>query len=230
MEMKIKDVCSKNPTFVLSLGVFSITFFLILAFLPNRHGLELLLFYMYMTVACTFLPLPTPQLVILIGPLFNPYLIAVVGGIGTCLGTLIDYGLFSYALRYEKISKFRNTRIYKYCVRFFRKIAFITLVISAFTPIPFDLFRFLVISMGYNKLKYVLAVFCGRAPRYFLLAKVDLAVDKLPYYKEILFGSLGLMIVIALGKDVFKRIKPQKPHDEPCQYVQNINGRENEYE
>ena len=87
MEMKIKDVCSKNSTLVLSLGVFSITFFLILVFLPNRHGLELLFFYIYMTVACTFLPLPTPQIVILIAPHFNPYLIA-------------DEGKFSGVVRY----------------------------------------------------------------------------------------------------------------------------------
>jgi len=163
-----------------------------------------------MTVACTFFPLPTPQLVIKYGEWFNPYLVASVGGIGTTLGTLIDYGLLTYAFRYEKVNKIRKARIYRYIVRFFHKIAFISLLVAGFTPIPFDPFRFLAISMKYSKIKYILAVFIGRSLRYFLLAKAGHDYD-IP--NSILIWTLVLMIIITLIREIVKRVKSNKQEE-----------------
>ena len=203
----VRETGKKYPTFVISLGVFFLTIFSILPFFPYQRSGKLIFFFVYMTVACTAIPLLTPQLVIRYGAWFNPYLIAIIGGIGTCLGTLIDYGLLSFAFRYEKVNKIKSTRIYQYSARFFHKIAFISMVVAGFTPIPFDPFRFLAISMGYSKLKYVLAVFIGRSTRYFLLAEVGKEFD-IP--GSILWGSFALMTIIALVTEIYRRIKSRR--------------------
>lgn len=202
--MGIKGICRRYPSLVISLGAFVLTILLIFTFLHNQRGVKLTFFFLYMTAACTFFPLPTPQIVIKYGELFNPFLVAIIGGIGTTLGTLIDYGLFSFAFRYEKVNRINKTRIYQYSVRFFQKIAFISLVVAGFTPIPFDPFRFLAISMKYSKIKYVLAVFISRSLRYFLLAKVG---EEYGIPDSILWGSLALMIVAALVREIFKKLK-----------------------
>lgn len=45
-------------------------------------------------------------------------------------------------------------------------------MVAAFTPIPFDPFRFLAIASGYNRTGYLAAIFVGRAPRYYFLAQL----------------------------------------------------------
>ena len=50
--------------------------------------------------------------------------------------------------------------------------AFVCLVFTGFTPIPFEPFRFAAILARYNLLLYLLAVLVGRFPRYYLIALI----------------------------------------------------------
>ncbi len=125
-----------------------------------------------MSVAMTFFPLPTHPYVIYVGEQYAPWLVAVVGGVATCVAGLIDYLLLSLLMRYQRIRKLQQSSWYLRFSAFFRSMAFVTLVVAAFTPIPFDPFRFLAITTEYDKKKYILAIFVGRAPRYFILARV----------------------------------------------------------
>lgn len=129
-------------------------------------------YFFYMTLACTFFPLPTPPTVIYMGELHSPLVVAVVGGVASCLAGLIDYSLFLLLIRQKKVRAFQQSSFYEKCAAFFKKIAFVSLVVAAFTPIPFDPFRFLAIASGYNRGGYLAAIFVGRAPRYYLLAKL----------------------------------------------------------
>jgi membrane protein YqaA with SNARE-associated domain len=206
-----------------------------------------------MTLACTFFPLPTPQLIMDFGGRFDPILVAIVGAIGTCIAGLIDYTVITYVLKflsssfssapstpdsvvditngcshnqtwrnkirrylfevgskyYEKIASLRQTRTYKYCTWLYNRVTFISLVIAGFTPIPFEPFRFLAAATKYSRGRYALAIFIGRAPRYYILGKFQ---RMLHIPRSILIGSIFLILIIALVRMLWKRKYQKNPN------------------
>ncbi len=187
---------------------------------PFQQSLKLLFLLVYMTFACTFFPLPTPQIIMDYGGRgFDPILVAVVGGIGTCIASLIDYTMITFIFDYKKFAKLKQTKTYKYCAWFYNKVAFISLVIAGFTPIPFEPFRFLAAAAKYNRGKYVLAIFIGRAPRYYLLAKFQ---HLFPIPRSILIGSILLILIIGLIRLLWNRRIQKKTMQEHI-YEENVN-------
>jgi len=172
-----------------------------------------------MTFACTFFPLPTPQIIMDYGGIFDPIMVAMVGAIGTCVAGLIDYTVITYIFKVKKVAKLKQTKTYKYCAWFYNKVAFISLVIAGFTPIPFDLFRFLAAATKYNRGKYVLSIFIGRAPRYYLLAKLQ---HLLLIPRSILIGSIPLILIIGLIRVLWNRRIQKKTMQEHI-YEENVN-------
>ena len=192
---------------VLALGIIAyiLIIFLIFLFLPYQRGVDLLKFFVYMTAGTTFIPLPTPAWVMLYGERFDPVLIAFAGSIGTAMACLPDYPLISYAFKYEKIAKLKTTKLYQFSLRFFNKAPFISLVIAAFTPIPWEPFRFLAAAAKYNRFRYILSVFLGRTPRYFLLAKLQRDFLSIP--DKWLWGSILLLLLIELMRRCLRKPK-----------------------
>ena len=107
------------------------------------------------------------------GAEYGPALAAVLGGIGSCISGLVDYVLVTVIFRYERIAQLKATRTYRYFERLFNKLPFIALVIAAFTPIPFEPIKIVACATGYSRIKFVLAIFVGRTPRYFLLGMLQ---------------------------------------------------------
>ncbi|RKY67690.1 MAG: hypothetical protein DRQ02_06605 [Candidatus Latescibacterota bacterium] len=136
------------------------------------HPDSLFGYFFYMSVALTFFPLPTPPVVVYMGEYHPAFLVALVGGIGSCLAGLIDYSIVSLLLRLKKLSRLQQSKVYKKYGNVFRKFAFWGMIITAFTPIPFDPIKLMAITARYDKVKYTSAIFLGRAPRYFILAKL----------------------------------------------------------
>lgn len=161
-------------------------------------------YFFYMTLACTFFPLPTPPTVIYMGELHHPIVVAVVGGVASCLAGLIDYSLFLRLIRQRKVRAIQESGFYRKCAAFFKRIAFISMVVAAFTPIPFDPFRFLAIASGYNRAGYMAAIFVGRAPRYYLLARLGGRWHIPPAF---IVASLILLMVISVFRNK-KQIRP----------------------
>jgi membrane protein YqaA with SNARE-associated domain len=197
---------------ILSLAAYTVTSLALICFLPSQQSLEMIFLLTYMTCACTFFPLPTPQIIMAYGGRFNPILVAVVGAIGTCMAGLIDYTVMTYVLEFKKIAKLKETNIYRYCTWLYNKIAFISLVIAGFIPIPFEPFRCLAGATRYSKGKYVLALFIGRGLRYYLLVKIQ-CVFHIP--RSILIGSIVLIGVIIMIKIIYRKVsqsrKPELP-------------------
>ena len=208
---KLSILRDKWRVLILSLTVYVVTVVILICSFPLQQSLELLFLLVYMTFACTFFPLPTPPIIMDYGGRFNPILVAIVGAIGTCMAGLIDYTVITYVLKYEKIAKLKQTKTYKYCAWLYNKIAFISLVIAGFTPIPFEPFRFLAGATKYNRGKYVLALFIGRAPRYYLLAKLQ-RMFHIP--RSILIGSILFILVIGLIRAFWNKIIQKKVRQE----------------
>jgi len=172
------------------------------------QALDLLFYFAYMTIACTFIPLPTPQLAMGYGDRFGPALAAVLGGIGSCISGLIDYVLVNVAFRHEKIAPIKTTRTYRYIERLYNKSPFIALVIAAFTPIPFEPIKIVACANEYSRIKFVLAIFAGRAPRYFLLGVLQR--DWLSIPNVYLYGSIFVLIEIGIIRRLLKMQKGRK--------------------
>ena len=128
---------SKWRLLILFLAVYIVTAIILIISFPFQKSLELLFLLLYMTFACTFFPLPTPQIIMDYGGNFDPILVALISGIGTCMAGLIDYTVITYILKHKKATKLKQSKTYIYSAWLYNKIAFISLVISGFTLIPF---------------------------------------------------------------------------------------------
>jgi len=207
---KLAILKDKWRVMILSLAAYVMTAIVIICALSFQESLELIFLLTYMTFACTFFPLPTPQIIMDYGGRFDPVLIAIIGAIGTCMAGLIDYTVITYIFKHEKVAKLKQTKIYGYCSWLYNKIAFISLVIAGFTPIPFEPFRFLAGTTRYNRGKYVLAIFVGRMPRYYLLAKLQ---GYLHIPRTILIGSILLISIIVMIRVICREFSESRKPD-----------------
>jgi membrane protein YqaA with SNARE-associated domain len=140
---------------------------------PELARVEILtLYFLYMSVACTFLPLPTAWIVLWAAREIDPISVALIGTVGTCIANMHDYYIVHSLLRLRRVKKARETTFYKQLVAWFHKAPFITLTAASFLPIPIDMVRILAVSAGYPRPQYALATFAGRLPRYLLLAYI----------------------------------------------------------
>jgi membrane protein YqaA with SNARE-associated domain len=170
------------------------------------HILDLLFYFTYMAAACTFFPLPTPQVVIDYAQRYGSMqyglvLIALLGGIAFCISALIDYSMVTLALRNGKIGKIKETRTYRYVERFFHKCPFVILMVAAFTPIPLEPVKLIACASRYRRAKFLLACFVGRTSRYYLLGKF---VGNIP--REYLYGSIVVLVMIEVIRRLVKRL------------------------
>lgn len=132
--------------------------------------MELLKFIGFMFIACTFIPLPADTYLLYSTKYFSPLFLGVVGGLINALAVLCEKFFIKLVL---KAKKFENLVVFfneSSFTKLFQKNLFLSLVISAFSFIPFEPFRLIAITKNYNNAKYFLATFIGRGFRYFLLA------------------------------------------------------------
>ncbi|MBD3181862.1 hypothetical protein GF312_06195 [Candidatus Poribacteria bacterium] len=209
-EIKLKEGNSPKPhilaTLLLSVSAFAVvSLWLFIAFFQD--AVELWLYFAYITIACTLLPLPTPQVIMLYGQRFDPYFIALLGTVGFCISGLFDYILVNLALRYHRVSKLKNTKTYAYLERIFHKVPFVSLSIAAFTPLPFDPVKFLACTTCYSKIKFTIAMFIGRFPRCLLLGVLqrELLIKRLYLYL-----SIPVVVAIVLTYLFVKHLRQEK--------------------
>ena len=174
---------------------------------PDR-AVDLWFYFAYMTIACTFLPLPTPQIVMDYCTRFSPIiLIPVIGGIGSTISVAIDYALVAVIFRYEKFAGIKMTRTYLYVERIFNKAAFVCLLIGTLIPTAFEPIKLLACVARYNMVKYLLATFTGRTSRYFILGMIQRGVN---FPRWLLYGSILVMVIVEVARRSLKRAKGKR--------------------
>lgn len=165
----------------------------------------LLDYFLYLSLACQFIPLPTIPAIGLAAKVFHPMLVSVVGAAGTAIANLNDYAILGWLFRHKKVKKVRDIRSYRRFLHFFDKRPFLTLTVGAFLPIPIDVVRLIAISRAYAFWKYMMAAFVGRVPRYLIIAYLG---KELPAkYILILFG---ISVIPAVAKFVSDMIKKRR--------------------
>jgi membrane protein YqaA with SNARE-associated domain len=140
----------------------------------------------YMSLCCTFLPLPTTWIVLLLAsnevalvqdPLWRAVIVASAGAIGTMMANLNEYHLLTYLLRKRRVGRVRQTRWYRVAAEWFSVSPFTVLLAIALVPIPVDVVRWLAIAYRYPRTRYATAYGVGRWLRYALLAGVAIWLD-----------------------------------------------------
>lgn len=128
---------------------------------------------LYTSVACTFLPLPTAWIILWAARTVDPWAVALVATLGTCIANVHDYYIVNALCRLGRVRQARQSRLHEDAVRWFHRAPFLTLVVASFAPIPIDVVRLLAVSTDYPRRRYVAATFVGRFPRYLLLAALS---------------------------------------------------------
>ena len=165
---------------------------------PGHPRLEVLsALLLYMSVACTFLPLPTAWIVLWAAREAGPVPVALVATLGTCIANLHDYYIVSGLCRLGRVRQARRTRSYARAVGWFGRAPFLALAAASFVPISVDAVRLLAISAGYPRRAYVLATFAGRFPRYLLLAVLG---HELHFSNRAIVAVLVVMALVGLSK------------------------------
>lgn len=166
---RLGQVTRQKPLF---LGTGAVLVFVLgYLLLKGGAGSQLIGFFAYMSVACTLIPLPTPPVVMALGEMFHPFIVGSLGAFGNCLAALAEYKIVLWGCsKTELEQKLVKSRIFRRFAHYFQKAAFGCIVFTGFTPVPFEPFRYAAILTRYPLWKYLLAIFIGRFPRYYLMA------------------------------------------------------------
>jgi membrane protein YqaA with SNARE-associated domain len=160
---------------------------------------KLLFFAIYMSLCCTFLPLPTGWIVAAVASreaglsdsaAVTTLLVAAVGALGSTVANLNDYHLFTWMLRSRRIRRVRGTRLYRAAARWFARAPFTILVIFNIVPIPVDVIRMLATTYRYRRRPFAAANFLGRFVRYGVIAFVTYRLD---------LGKWAVLVLLALA-------------------------------
>ena len=163
---------------------------------PSEQILKLLIFATYVSLACTFLPLPTGWLVAALATRdvalseslwVTTALVASFGAVGSTVANLHDYHVFTWMLRHHKIARVRRAKLHQRASRWFARQPFALLVVFNILPIPIDFVRMLSATCRYPLRPFAAANLIGRWVRYAVLALVTFKL-----------GPRGGIAVIAL--------------------------------
>jgi membrane protein YqaA with SNARE-associated domain len=152
---------------------------------------------LYMSVACTFLPLPTAWIVLGAARGVDPWAVAVVASVGTCIANLHDYYIVNALCRLGRLRRARHSSLHRDAARWFRRTPFATLAVASFLPIPIDPVRWLAVSTDYPRYRYALATLAGRLPRYLLLAVIGW---RLQPSNRVLVAVLAAAVVLGIAR------------------------------
>lgn len=114
--------------------------------------------------------IPQEPVIMYAGTLYPPLLVVMVFSFSTITASLIDYFLVRRIFQWRKLAVLKENGMYRAALRSFYWRPWETIVVFAFSPLPFFPVRILALSSNYPAWKYVSANVVGRVPRYYLLA------------------------------------------------------------
>lgn len=145
------------------------------------------------------------------GKFYHPLTVALVAIPSTLFTEMLNYSAFKYITDLKIFTKLRKKKAVQKTVQFFKKAPFLTLWVAGITPIPFYPLRFLVVLARYPFLKYILAVFLSRFPRFIILAYVGYKIQISDYLLIALF-----VILIAIANiSILQSLRTQKRKGTP---------------
>ena len=165
----------------------------------------LIFLFIYTIPSHSIIPLPHEPAVVIAGKLADPMSVALTSGAAMFIACFLDYEAVNFFFNRTRVGSAREHRIYQGCVHYFLKAPFISLVVASFTPfIVFYPFRVLSPTSGYPLWRYMLAVFIGRVPRFYLEALLGHAFD---WTNTIIVGGVILLVCWAIMWGVSRHLE-----------------------
>ena len=113
--------------------------------------------------------IPHEPLLLYYGKTCGYWSASIAAGYGAFAAGVIDYETLRPFFTRERVRKlYAGRKLYQVGVRWFNKKPFMVIFLAALTPAPMYPFKFLAISSGYSKYRYLLSFTLGRSPRYLL--------------------------------------------------------------
>ncbi|UCD85409.1 MAG: VTT domain-containing protein [Deltaproteobacteria bacterium] len=167
------------------------------AFIFRPELRSLVGFFFFTIPANSFTFVPYEPALLYYSKLYSALWLAILGGIGTSLAGFLDYQAVTYLFRWKKLDAMRKNRYYLLVTRYFNRAPFSCIVFTGCFPVPFHPIKFLAISAEYPLKKYLLALFVGRTPRYYILALAGAAFNISNIHILIIFAVFVLWEVFA---------------------------------
>jgi membrane protein YqaA with SNARE-associated domain len=160
----------------------------------------------YMSLATTFVPLPTgPMLTAMAmrGVISDNFFVVllvvpVIAAMASTLANLNDYHLFLLVLRNSRVAKIRQTKTYAVAARWFSRSPFWVMVMFNIFPLPVDVVRMVSAIYGYERKAFAASNFIGRLIRYMIYAGVTFMLDEKGWIA--VAATLGIAVAIGLYK------------------------------
>lgn len=199
---------SKNKFFFIVLEVVFIIALLVIWISSEsiRHNKSLWILFLYSMPSEFIIPLvPHEPVILYFGKYYHPLTVSLVAIAGTVITEMLNYSLFTYVTEIKSLEKIKKNKFTTKLVDLFNKAPFTALIIAGFTPVPFHPFRFLVVFADYPLIKYSLAVFISRTPRFFILALLGHEIHLTTWMLIVIFIIfLILSYLSVLGKQIKK--------------------------
>lgn len=135
---------------------------------------------------------------------YSPLSVTLVAIAGTMLAEVLNYSVFKYVGDLKPLQSVHYSTWVKKLIKLFNTAPFSALLVAGFTPVPFYPFRFLVVLARYPLLKYILAVFLSRTPRFYLLALFGHAIKIPDYILPVIFIILTIPFSYPMIKAFFQ--------------------------
>ncbi len=153
---------------------------------------------------------PHEPILIYFGKFYTPFTVAAVAIISTLLTEALNYSAFKYITEAQFFQKVSHKKTVTKIINLFQKSPFLAIWIAGFTPIPFYPFRFLVVLARYSLVRYLLALFLSRTPRFCILAYLGHAINIPDYLLIALFVVLIASMNVNFLRKILKRNRGKK--------------------
>lgn len=190
-----------------------------LAILLPGYRLMIAFFAYTATLNSGIIPFPTMTFAIFLGKTHSPFLVAVVGMLGSVISSVIVYYLGIKLSGNKRIRQIENSGFIKNWKTLACRFPFLSLIVFNTVPLPVEPSRFFAILNRYSVKRYVTAISLGRFVRYFLLAVLGEAF-RIP--NSVLI-ALTVMLIVSpfLVRKYKKRSKNHSKaarRDEKCEF------------
>jgi hypothetical protein len=136
-----------------------------------------------------FLPATFEPMLMLMGRVYPPIMVAVVATAGTLYIEYLNYHVFDRVLQLSALERMRKSQTVDWVLKWFKKAPFFTVWICSWSLIPYWPVRIISPLAGYDIRRHLFATFLGRFPRLWFFAALGLWWN----------ASLGMLVAISMS-------------------------------
>lgn len=163
-----------------------------------------------------FLPATYEPILMILGRLYPPLLVATVGTAGTLYVEFLNYHLYRRGLELDAAEGLREHATTRKVVELFERMPFFTVWLCSWSILPYWAARFLSPLAGYPVKKHMLATLLGRYPKWWFFAALGTWLDISTEW--LVWLSVG-GISLGFGIWLYRRLRGGRERARPAGHV-----------